>query len=174
LLGVELVGREGLDLTTGRPSLYTPELADTICERLAMGESLRTVCKAEDMPSAATVFSWLRTKDDFLEQYEMAKQEAADALADEVLDIADDGTNDYMERLDKNGEPTGAWQLNGEHVQRSRLRIDTRKFLMAKMKPKKYGDRVDHNHTGNIGLYQSMSDDELHEELERLRDSQGE
>jgi len=125
-----------------RPTTYTQELADKICEQLALGYSLRTVCKADDMPAIASIFNWFRTKPGFLEQYEKAKQESTDAMAEDLLDIADDGTNDWMERHDKNGNCIG-WQLNGEHVQRSRLRADTRKWLMAKMKPKKYGDKID-------------------------------
>lgn len=127
----------------GRPSKYTKELADTICEQLASGDSMRTVCKSDDMPSMATIFSWLRTNNDFLEQYERAKAEAADAMIDEIIEIADDGTNDWMEKRDKEGKPTGYYIINGEHVQRSRLRVDVRKWYASKLKPKKYGDKLD-------------------------------
>jgi hypothetical protein len=106
---------------------------------------MRTVCKAEDMPSAVTLFSWLRKYPEFLKQYEAAKAESADALTEEMLDIADDGTNDWMEVHDKDGECIG-YKVNGEHVQRSRLRVETRKWIAAKLKPKKYGDKVDLNH----------------------------
>lgn len=126
----------------GRPSQYTPELADAICAEIVQGYSLRTICKAETMPSCTTVFNWLRKHPDFVEQYEKAKAEQADALAEELLDIADDGSNDWMEKTGKDGESVG-WSLNGEHVQRSRLRIDTRKWIASKLKPKKYGDKVD-------------------------------
>lgn len=126
--------------TAGRPSDYSQELADAICAELAMGLSLRTVCSDEDLPSAATVFSWLRKYPEFLEQYTRAKQESADAMADEVLDIADDGHNDWMLRY-FNGHK--AYVENGEAVNRSRLRVETRKWLMAKMKPKKYGEKLD-------------------------------
>lgn len=125
----------------GRPTKYTQILADKICERLAMGESMRTVCKEEDIPSMQTVFSWLRTNDKFLEQYARAKQESADAMAEEILDIADDGTNDYTTIEFDNGYEKEV--INHEVLARSRLRVDTRKWLMSKMKPKKYGDKVD-------------------------------
>lgn len=133
-----------------RPSDYSQELADRICAQLAEGNSMRTVCKADDMPCTATVFNWLRTKPGFLEQYTRAKEESADALSDEMLDIADDSTNDWMERLDKDGQGIG-YQVNGDHVQRSRLRIETRKWLASKLKPKKYGDKVDLTHSGPNG-----------------------
>lgn len=128
----------------GRPSDYTPELAAKICAELAAGVSLRTVCLADEMPCTATVFVWFRKHPEFLEQYERAKAECADALVEEMLDIADDGTNDWMEKHSKEGENIG-WQVNGEHVQRSRLRVDTRKWAASKLKPKKYGDRLDLN-----------------------------
>ncbi len=131
----------------GRPTKYTKSLADKICAKLAMGESMRTVCKDEKMPAMSTVFLWLRSDKDFSEQYETAKQESADAMAEEILDIADDGTNDWIEKEikdKKTGKVIDTIEVfNNEHVQRSRLRVDTRKFLMAKMKPKKYGDKLD-------------------------------
>lgn len=126
----------------GRPSIFTQELADRICAELAEGNSMRTVCSADDMPDTSTVFRWLRTNEQFRNQYARAKEESSDAMAEELLDIVDDGTNDWMEYNDKDGNNIG-WKLNGEHVQRSRLRADTRKWLMAKMKPKKYGDKID-------------------------------
>lgn len=126
----------------GRPTGYSIELAETICERLAQGMSMRTVAKADDMPCAATIFSWLRLHPAFLEQYTRAKHEAADALVEEMVDIADDATNDWMETHDKDGDAIG-WKLNGDHVQRSRLRIETRKWLASKLKPKKYGERLE-------------------------------
>lgn len=125
----------------GRPTTYTQELADNICEQLALGYSLRTVCKADGMPAIASIFNWFRSQPGFLEQYEKAKQESTDAMAEDLLDIADNGTNDWMESEDRFGNI--GWKLNGENIQRSRLRADTRKWLMAKMKPKKYGDKLD-------------------------------
>lgn len=125
---------------TGRPSKYTQELADQLCAELAMGKSLRTVCDMPGMPSVPTVFSWMRTYDGFLDQYTRAKEEATDAMADEMLDIADDGHNDWMLRY-FNGHK--AYAENGEAINRSRLRVETRKWLMAKMKPKRYGEKLD-------------------------------
>jgi len=130
-----------MDKDPGRPTKYSQELADEICGQLANGDSMRTVCKPDNMPCKATVFNWIRTKEGFLDQYTRAKQESADALTDEMLDIADDATNDWMEKLDKDEQSIG-YQVNGDHIQRSRLRIETRKWLASKLKPKKYGDKV--------------------------------
>ncbi len=99
------------------------------------------------MPDASTVFRWLRTYPEFRKQYETAKEESTDALAEEVLDIADNGSNDWMER--NYGENT-VWVANGEALQRSRLRVDTRKWLMSKMKPKKYGEKLDMTSDGKV------------------------
>lgn len=135
----------------GRPSEFTQKIADEICEELTLGFSLRTICKAESMPCVKTVFNWFRSYPGFLQQYTRAKEEQADALAEEMLDIADNGTNDWMEKLDKEGVPIG-WQLNGEHVNRSRLRVDTRKWIASKLKPKKYGDNTNTQVGLNIAI----------------------
>lgn len=132
---------------TGRPSVWTEALQDQICSELASGKSVRTICKRSDMPGMETIFRRLRESLEFREQYARAKAEAADALVEEMLDIADDGTNDWMEIHDKDGTCVG-FKINGEHVQRSRLRVDTRKWIAAKLKPKKYGDQIDVNHGG--------------------------
>lgn len=126
---------------TGRPSGYTEEIADEICERLANGESLRAICAGEGKPSQSMVFRWLQANEGFRERYARAREAQADVLADESIDIADDATNDWMEinAADERGEK---YRLNGEHVQRSRLRIDTRKWFASKLAPKKYGEKL--------------------------------
>jgi len=128
-------------MTVGRPSEYTPEKADEICARIAEGETVRSVCLDDEMPSTATFYKWLRENEEFLKLYTRAKEEQIDALIEEILDISDDGTNDWMERRDKDGNNIG-WQENGEALRRSQLRIETRKWLATKLKPKKYGDRT--------------------------------
>jgi hypothetical protein len=135
----------------GRPTIYSEKLVARICAELACGKSLRTVCKADDMPSVEAVFSWIHSKPEFAERYARAKAESADAIIEEVIDIADDGTNDWMEQFDKDGVSIG-WKLNGEHVQRSRLRVDTRKWIAAKMRPKKFGEKVDVEHGATDAL----------------------
>lgn len=131
----------------GRPSDYSQELVDRICAELALGRSLRSVCADDEMPSMTSVFNWLRIHPEFLEQYTRAKEESADALTDEMLDIADDATNDWMER--KNSDGSTHEVVDGDHIQRSRLRIETRKWIASKLKPKKYGEKLEHS--GSIG-----------------------
>jgi hypothetical protein len=132
----------------GRPSAYTEEVADTICERLALGESLRSICLDEAMPSQSMVFRWLAGDDGFRERYARARETQADALFDEILDIADSASNDWMARNDKDNE---GWLVNGEAIQRSRLRIDARKWMAGKMAPKKYADKMTQEHVGQDG-----------------------
>lgn len=124
----------------GRPTIYTQALADELCAQLAVGKSLRTVCQAEEMPAIRTIFYWLRSNEEFLHQYARAKEESADALADEILDISDDGSNDWMDKW--YGENIER-KVDPEAVQRSKLRVDTRKWVASKLKPKKYGDKID-------------------------------
>lgn len=134
--------------SAGRPSSYCAETAVTICARLASGESLRTICGDEDMPGLTTVYRWLADNEDFRDQYARAREDQADTLADEILEISDDGRNDWMKR---NAEEGAGWAINGEHINRSRLRVDARKWIAAKLKPKKYGERITQEHTGPGG-----------------------
>ena len=108
----------------GRPSKYTVELATAICERIAKGESLRKICRDDDMPDRNTVHEWLldETKDEFYRQYEKAVNTRTENMFDELEDIADNTEGD---------------------VQRDRLRVDTRKWYLSKVMPKKYGDKLD-------------------------------
>jgi len=100
---------------------YTPEQIDRLLALLADGQSLRSVCSKPDMPNKETVFRWLRTDEEFEARYRVAKQESADSLVDEMRDIVDDAG------LDPNDK---------------RVRIDARKWIASKMKPKVYGDKV--------------------------------
>lgn len=129
----------------GRPALYSLEIAEKICERIATTTlSLRKICEADEtLPSSETVRKWLyRDENGFLALYARAKEQQQELQEDELMDIADDGTNDTY--VDEKGQP----KVDHDHIQRSKLRIDTRKWLMAKLKPKKYGDKVDVNHGG--------------------------
>lgn len=134
----------------GRPSDYTPGVANIICGRLAEGESLRAICETEELPDKSTVFRWLSAHQDFRDQYARAREIQAETLVDEILEISDDARNDWMERNGDEGEAVG-WRLNAEHVQRSRLRVDSRKWFASKVAPKKYGDRIQNEHSGPDG-----------------------
>lgn len=135
-----------------KPSLYSEETAALICERIATGESLRSICDDEDMPGLRTVFDWLADERYaiFRTKYARAREVQADTLFDEMLDIADDGRNDWMEKHNGDGQVTG-YQENGEALRRSDLRIKTRQWMAAKLQPKKYGDKLDLTHANPDG-----------------------
>ncbi|WP_052359994.1 hypothetical protein [Solidesulfovibrio alcoholivorans] len=109
---------------TGRPSGYSEEVVGTICQEIMAGKSLRTICAMEGMPAASTVYAWLGQYQGFQDMYAHAREVQADMLADEILEIADSD-------LDPN---------------RARVMIDARKWLAGKLRPKKYGDRVELDH----------------------------
>jgi hypothetical protein len=119
---------------------YTQELAETIFSRMETGESLRSICRSEGMPSYQAVFQWRGNIDGFAERYSLAREAQAHALIDELLEIADDGRNDWIERNDPDNP---GWTANGENIQRSRVRLDARKWLASKILPKVYGEKLE-------------------------------
>ena len=121
-------------MTAGRPTLYTQDLADRICQELSEGRSLRTICLQDDLPDARTVFRWLRTNEQFCQQYARAKEESTDAMSEDILALSD-GAIDVIKG--------GAEKKSSALGQAVRLQVDTRKWIMSKMKPKKYGDKLD-------------------------------
>lgn len=134
----------------GRPEIYTNELASLVLDEISStSKSLKTICKDDAMPSLSTVQRWLRdeTNIEFRNQYARAKEEQADLLAEEILDIADDGSNDLMTitKGDVSYE-----QENKEVTNRSKLRVEARKWLASKLKAKKYGDKLDVDMTQKI------------------------
>jgi hypothetical protein len=125
----------------GRPTIFTQELAKTICRRLAEGETLRAICRDDAMPDRSTVMDWLDKKEDFSSQYDAARIKQAHHLFEELLEIADDGTNDFVEKETEKGKVIVT--ADKEHISRSRLRVDTRKWFLSKVLPKVYGDKLD-------------------------------
>lgn len=117
----------------GRPSDYLPEVAADICALLASGESLLKVCKRPGMPDKSTVFRWLAAHDEFRDNYAKATEARADSIFEEMFVIADDAIPDAAE------------------VAKARLRVDTRKWALARMNPRKYGDKVTNEIVGKDG-----------------------
>ena len=146
----------------------TREIEDEICEKIAEGSSLVSILKSRPgMPDYTTVCRHLRAtegvEDGFCQRYARAREDQADYLADQILDIADDGGADLIE---------GTTKVNWENVQRSKLRVDARKWVAAKLKPKRYGDRVENVITDPDGKspfnrYRTMTDAELQAEYEK-------
>ncbi|MBS7112630.1 MAG: hypothetical protein KH100_15715 [Dysgonomonas mossii] len=111
-----------------------------VSEMADEGTPLRRILKRKGMPSSSTFFVWLNEDESFSKRYAWAREVQAEALADEILEIADDGSNDFM-RIEKGNKVYNV--ENKEVTNRSRLRVDTRKWLLSKIIPKKYGDKID-------------------------------
>lgn len=121
----------------GRPTLYTREIADEICRRMGEGEYLARICAEEGMPPKSTVIGWhLEDRDGFSVRYTRARHAQAEAMLEETLEIADDSSRDMTT------DDEGRAVVDHEHIQRSKLRVDTRKWAMAKVYPRVYGDKV--------------------------------
>lgn len=114
---------------------YDESIASQILERLAGGDPLRRICADPAMPCLASVMRWLADKVDFRQRYAIARLLQADHLADEILSIVDESGGDV--KVDEKGKV----QVLGDVIQRAKLRVDTRKWLMARLAPKKYGDK---------------------------------
>ncbi|MDZ5787770.1 terminase small subunit protein [Stenotrophomonas maltophilia] len=146
-----------------RPSKYSQQLADAICDLLVDGKSLRTICSTAKMPSRSTVIRWLAENEAFRNQYARARELQADTLAEEILDIADKAV--LGERLKKDGKGKVLERQTGDMVERSRLRVDVRKWYAGKLQPKKYGERVALDH----GVQDNLAD-QLRAARERAAD----
>ncbi|MDN5449596.1 MAG: DNA packaging protein [Enterobacterales bacterium] len=153
------------DQKKGRPTDYTQEVAEDICNLLMLGESLRSICKRSDMPAIRTVMYWLQRHEDFMQQYARAREIQAELLAEEVIEIADDSSGDVI--VDDEGNE----QTNHERVARSRLRVDARKWYASKLSPKRYGDRIQHDQKITIT---DLTDEELDKRLMELTNAQSE
>lgn len=118
----------------GRPTIYSEELIERICEQISNGKSLRAVCRAKDMPSMSTVMVWLGENDKFSEQYRKATEQREDFHFEEMMEIADKVLPESAE------------------VAKAKLQIDTRKWVLSRMNPKKYGDKQQMEHSGDVAV----------------------
>lgn len=131
----------------GRPTKYSQEVIEKLCYLIATSsKGLRTICdENEDLPTFKTVFNWLNDidKKDFLQSYARAKEQQADFISDEIVQIADSvmENTERTEFMGGDGSYTSA--TTKDNVQRSRLMIDARKWQASKLAPKKYGDKID-------------------------------
>lgn len=132
----------------GRPSEPVPQdVADAVIAWIAEGRPLREYCRIQGNPSHTTVYDWLKKDEQFSLRFACARESGEDLIAQECLEIADEtpmatitfGENGVKECIDNAG------------IQRNKLRVDTRLKLLAKWNPKKYGDRVQNEHTGEAG-----------------------
>lgn len=120
-------------------------LVNTIIARVSAGETLTAICREQGMPTYGRVMGRINQSSSLVASYARAREVRNERMADELLDIAEDGVNDYVEKQGRNGTFVA---LNEEHVRRSQLRIDTRKWLLAKLMPGRFGDKVEHTGAG--------------------------
>lgn len=119
-----------------RPTIYTEELAQEICDHIADGKSLNKLCKLDNMPERMTIYRWLDANEQFCDKYRAARERQAQSFQDDILDIADDGINDTV--IDGEGNE----RVHHDHIRRSDIRIKTRMWLMERMAPRKYGKYI--------------------------------
>lgn len=133
----------------GRPSLYTPELIESIAARLALGEPMAQICRDEGMPAYRTVKDWIDTKPEVAAVIARARDDGEDVLAAECLAIADKPREGEETKYDADGNLVE--RKVGDMLGHRKLQIDTRLKLLAKWNPKKYGDKTQLDHTSSDG-----------------------
>ncbi len=131
-------------VTTTRAYAREEVIAD-IFARIASGESMNKICQEDGMPARKTLFSWIAEDAEIQRRYELALVMRTEVHAEQILDIADDGTNDSYT------DDEGNVRVDHDVIARSKLRVDARKWHMSKMNPKRYGDKITQEHTGANG-----------------------
>ncbi len=134
--------------TQGRPSKFSDEIAHAICQRIASTDLGLSRIAQELKLNPDTIYAWLAKFPSFSEKYARAREVQQDFMAEQILEIADDATRDT--KTIKRGE-TEVEIADNEWINRSRLRVETRKWLMSKLNPKKYGDKVQQEISGKDG-----------------------
>ena len=147
-------------------SIFTPALFTSITDRISRGESLRSVCRDPEMPHKSTVLRWLREMPQLRDQYAAARDDLLEYWASDILEIADDGTLDVIPGLNKYGDEVMV--PNHANVQRDRLRIDSRKWLLSKLAARKYGDRLEVEHSGEVQHTVDITSLSAREKMRRL------
>lgn len=137
----------------GMTSTFTDEIFDNICSKLADGESLKSICSKDGMPDKATFYRWLNDSKDLCDRYARAKDDGSDALADDIQDIAEEVR-------------TGVLDPNA-----GRVAGDLKKWVASKLKPKKYGDKLDLSGESTvIHKFEDMDDEQLERAIQETKD----
>lgn len=147
----------------GRPTLYTDELADKICMAVALGASVREIGDDDSMPAAPTIWGWIALRPDFSLKWDRAKRAQMAFFSENILEIADDGTNDTIE-TEKGDIPNREW------IERSKLRVETRKWVMSKFDRRKFGDKTEVEHSGAVATVVTL--EEYEDRLSKAKSNQ--
>ncbi|WP_342456036.1 hypothetical protein [Phaeobacter gallaeciensis] len=162
----------------GRPSTYTKKAGDEICRRMALGETLKEICQSPHMPTQTGVAKWRQARPEFDVQYVRAREDQMHAWADEIVWLIDNAEMGYnvkvplkskeMERIQKDGFVT--FKFRRHHLDHAKARVDVRKWLMAKVLPAVFGDRlnIDANHT-----FEAKDDAEILQEMRTAMERAG-
>jgi hypothetical protein len=150
--------------------LMTEAVQLEICARIAEGESLTHVCKDPRLPARCTVTKFIVGRGventQFADRYARARESLLDVYADEIITIADDGTTDYVIKTGRNGHEYQA--VDQEHIQRSRLRVDSRRWLLSKLRPEQYGDRLAVDSTSELTVKHDITSLSEREKMRRF------
>lgn len=148
-------------MPAGRPSTYSEEKTDEICNRLMAGESLTSICRDDAMPGQKTVFEWLASHPVFAQKYARAREIQYDVLAESIIDIADASPDTFIRTEGRGENQREIVCVDGAAVAHQRNRIDARKWWVSKVAAKKYGDKVQAELSGNVTLTASPLDEAL-------------
>lgn len=136
----------------GRPTIFNDALALKICERISAGESLRAICQDDDFPNKSTVIAWILDgkHKEFSDQYAKAREIQAELLADEIIQISDTPQTGIINKLGPAGDVIETRQE--DMLGHRRLQVDSRKWYLSKVLPKKFGDKSEVAHTGQVTI----------------------
>lgn len=135
-------------MAAGRPSTYTDEIAEEICERLAGGESVLAMCREDHMPPQSVIFQWLHKHKEFAEKYALARESWAQFEFERMMEIADTPLQGEKIETSSDGKTK---VITGDMTEHRRLQVDTRKWALARMNGRRFGDRTAHEHSGPGG-----------------------
>jgi len=141
-------------MPAGRPTDYSQELVDEICEWLSDGKTLRAWCRLDGNPSFKTVYNWRDQDAEFSTRFARARLDGADVIAQEALDIADTPMEGMRRKVTDAGEEIMYEDMLGHR----RLQVETRLKLLAKWFPQQYGDKLDMNLNGNLGIDMTVAE----------------
>ena len=133
-----------------RKPIYSQAIKDQICESLAEGLSLREICRGDGMPSESAVRKWaIEDPSGFGAHYMRAREVGYLGMADQIIEIADDSSGDMVTKANADGSEYEA--VDHEHIARSRLRVEARKWILSKALPKVYGDKIEVDNKSSDG-----------------------